>query len=126
MIFNIYLSILDLPKYFFWVPFFTKKKIYFGQKSYNLYLKKSKSKNKFGYESKVITMWRETIHILSSFILLFIINFFFNFLLFVYIALLISYMSFQEFILQPKEFDQPLWKGILDFLSWILPIFLFI
>jgi|GEM_PF-3555261 len=69
--------------------------------------------------------WRTYCHILGSVVLVYgshllalITGYTVPFYIFL---LLVVWMTYQEFYLHPKRYKQKLWKGILDWFSWILP-----
>lgn len=73
--------------------------------------------------------WQEFCHVLGSLLLIALSH-----LALVYTSydapravfiLLALWMTFQEFYLHPKKYGQPLWKGILDWLSWVLPFLVY-
>ncbi|KND51368.1 MAG: hypothetical protein ABA06_03600 [Parcubacteria bacterium C7867-001] len=74
--------------------------------------------------------WREVCHVVGSVILIVATTFLapfapFNLPIAVF-AVLVVFMTYQEFYLHPKKYQQRLWKGILDWLAWVLPFALFL
>lgn len=73
--------------------------------------------------------WREVCHIFGSLILLGISHLLFTYSLYnipvVVFLILLAWMTYQEFYLHPKLYGQKLWKGILDWLSWVVPFTLY-
>jgi hypothetical protein len=73
--------------------------------------------------------WREICHIVGSFILVIISHALFLVFtlpipMYVFIALSL-WIFYQEFFLHPKKYNQPMWKGVLDFASWTIPFILY-
>ncbi len=73
----------------------------------------------------VYTFWREICHITGSLVLLLVATLLgFTAVVIIFIVLGL-WMTYQEFYLHPKKYNQPLWKGITDWLSWILPFIIY-
>jgi hypothetical protein len=126
MIADLYLLILRIPEKVFLIPYYKNAKFYFGSKSYRYYLKDSNSRSEYGYNSKIITIWRTLVHIIASLFFFFILSRFSSFYFNSYSLLLFTYIIYQEFFLQVRQFNQPYWKSVLDTFAWVLPIFLFL
>lgn len=74
-------------------------------------------------------LWRAILHVASSLVLLFVshlvaLEYGYNAPAYVFAALLI-FITYLEFYLHPKLYHQKLSKGIIDWLSWILPFILY-
>ena len=68
--------------------------------------------------------WREVCHLVGAFFLIFLyikIRYFSKALVIIFFILFVLWMTYQEFHLHPIKYHQPLWKGILDWLVWIVP-----
>lgn len=84
-------------------------------------------------EKKSFTLyviWREVCHIVGSFVLLSAAHFLFlatTFYFPLYVMVVLgAWMLYQEFYLHPKKYNQQLWKGILDFSSWLVPFVIYL
>jgi len=76
--------------------------------------------------------FREIFHIIGS-LLLIILSHILYFYVYINVPiivfiLLVIWITYQEFYLHPKKYNQKLLNGILDWLSWIIPfaVYLFI
>ncbi len=74
--------------------------------------------------------WREFCHIITS-CLIILISFFIYKHGIVYapitvFSILGIYMTWQEFYLHPKKYNQMLWNGILDWLAWMIPFMVYL
>ncbi len=74
--------------------------------------------------------YREIFHIISSLLLIF-----FSHILYLYVyvsspiiifSILGMWMTYQEFFLHPKKYNQKLWNGVLDWSSWIVPFIIYL
>ena len=70
-------------------------------------------------------LWREICHIIGSLILLYVSYLITPKTVPVTFILLTIWMTYQEFYFHPKKYDQPLWKGLIDWLSWITPFIIY-
>jgi len=74
-------------------------------------------------------IWRELCHLTGSLFLI-LISYFLKPLIpaasIIIFVVLLLWMTYQEFYLHPKKYDQKLWKGILDWLSWIAPFVIYL
>ena len=73
--------------------------------------------------------WREVCHVAGSIILLTLSHYLSLFLSlhltpFIFGALLV-WMTYQEFVLHKRLYNQKLWEGMLDWLAWITPFVLY-
>ena len=83
----------------------------------------------------LVNCWKEVLsrsilHLLGSFGIIALLFFSKKFLRFRAIAaialIIVLFFGFQEFYLHPLRYDQPLFKSIIDFLVWTVPLALYI
>lgn len=74
--------------------------------------------------------WREVCHFIGTCLLIVLSQ-----VLFIYVSayvpiivfiLLGGWMTYQEFWLHPRKYDQKLWNGLLDWSVWIIPFIMYI
>lgn len=66
-------------------------------------------------------IWREICHMVGSVVLIILSYLIKPSIVVIVFILLMFWMTYQEFYFHPKKYNQPLWKGVIDWLSWILP-----
>ncbi len=115
--------LLDFSKIFFLFPFFNKRRVYFGKKSYDLFIDTSYFSNKFKYKTFVLQFWRFLIHVAASIVLSSLIIFIFPKSTSLFFASLALVIFIQEFYFHPKYLNQPYKKSVTDFISWVLPAY---
>lgn len=70
-------------------------------------------------------LWREFLHLLGGTILAVIIFFVRKYNTRIALALsggVVGYFLYQELWLHPTAYNQPLWKGSIDLVSWLVPL----
>ncbi len=87
-------------------------------------LPKLQSKNKHVY-----FLWREVCHVFGSLIFVFLAYVIshgtqYDFSLIIFCGVLF-WITYQEFYLHPKKYNQKLFKGIIDWLAWIAPFIIY-
>lgn len=99
-----------------------------GQRAYQHALEAAWEKYGLGSIGYKLMLYRQTWHLVGSLVVIFLatllVKEFFStykalYFLFVIAILIISY---QEFYLHPKHYGQKTKKGIVDWLSWIVPM----
>ena len=115
---NFYDFLIRLPDKLFIIPHKIDGELIFGERSYNYFIEN----NHFA-----IKMWREIFHLAGSILVVIISRFISNITGFkkldiVILLALILFITFQEFYLHPKYYNQKLYEGILDWLFWVGPI----
>ena len=113
-------------------PFATEieGKLVRGQRAYKKALEEAFLKygpNRFGYK---LLMYRASFHLLGS--IIFIVSATFvserlfgsEIALYILLAAAVGALTFQEFYSQPKRLGQLRYKGITDWLSWVVPMLL--
>ena len=75
-------------------------------------------------------LYREFFHILGSFLIIS-----FSYILYLYVSVYVpviifllwsAWMTYQEFYLHPKKYNQKLLESILDWSSWIIPLIIYL
>ncbi|MEZ4103352.1 MAG: hypothetical protein R3B55_02220 [Candidatus Paceibacterota bacterium] len=107
-------------------------KVLSGERAY-AYLKEKNIKefdDAYSLKAPKLLLWRALFHFSGSVLIVFIadqmikhMSFFNGFSL---LVLTIICITAQEFYLHPHYYDQKPQKGIIDFITWMLPIFLYI
>lgn len=102
-----------------------------GRASYRYALEQSFNKygpNNFGFK---LTFYRSTFHLLGSIVSIICATFVSQRLfgseiaLYILLALMIVGIFIQEFYWQPKQLGQLRYKGVIDWLTWVTPVFLY-
>lgn len=91
---------------------------------------KLKSRMVDGYLYFPHKLYREIFHILGSFLIIV-----FSYILYLYLSINVPiiifslwsvWMTYQEFYLHPKKYNQKLPESILDWSSWIIPLIIYL
>lgn len=102
-----------------------------GRESYKRALEESFQKygpNHFGFK---LTIYRGTFHFLGSVVSIICATFISQRLfgsevaLYILMAMMIVGIFIQEFYWQPKQLGQLRYKGVVDWLTWVAPIFIY-
>jgi len=84
----------------------------------------------YSLQSPKLLLWREAFNFGGSIFLVIIAHLMFIHLSFlngfVFLVLVVLCVAVQEFYLQPNYYKQKTQKGIIDFVVWMFPIFLYI
>lgn len=103
-----------------------------GRASYKQALEQSFNKygpNHFGFK---LTFYRSTFHLLGSVVSILCAAFISQRLfgseiaLYILMALMIVGIFIQEFYWQPKQLGQLRYKGVIDWLTWVTPVFVYL
>ncbi len=74
--------------------------------------------------------WREICHLIGVLLIIFFAHYVLRKisyeLILVLFVMFTIWMTYQEFELHPQKYDQPLWKGVLDWLVWITPLAIYL
>ncbi|MDQ5901700.1 MAG: hypothetical protein QG580_415 [Patescibacteria group bacterium] len=103
-----------------------------GEKAYKLLAVKNKNKygDAYALSSPKLLLWRQVFHVFGSVVIILIADFLFRkvsfFNGFIFLGLFVFLMFIQEFYLHPHHYEQKFTKGLVDFISWILPIIIYI
>ena len=74
-------------------------------------------------------LWREICHIIGSFILMeisHIMELFIPKVSLFFFILLILWMTYQEFYVHPRKYNEEIWRSTLDWFSWVIPFGIYI
>jgi hypothetical protein len=102
-----------------------------GIRSYNStldYVQRKYGRGHYGYK---LSVYRQFFHAVSSILIMigatFLLQYYFGstVALYVFLGLGILFISFQEFYLQRRTYQQLWRKGVLDWLSWCVPAALY-
>lgn len=129
---NLYLFIHTVPDRMY--PFASEMEGRFvrGRESYKRALEESFQKygpNHFGFK---LTFYRGTFHLLGSIVFIVLSTFISQKLfgseiaLYVLMSVMIAGIFFQEFYWQPRQLGQLRYKGIIDSLTWVMPILIYL
>lgn len=102
-----------------------------GPAAYRALLAKDFARNGRGHYGAGLTLYREAFHLAGSIVFIgtafTLARILGSRLVFLALsALLFAAITFQEAYLHPRFYDQPLYKGVLDWCAWMIPLALFL
>ncbi len=130
MIKNLYNFIITIPDRLFIFPSHISGKTVFFRKSYNYVHDTCTLKYGDAYHCTSLLIYREIFHFAGAILIILFSHFIFTktgFKIFpiIILGLLTLWITFQEFYLHPTFYNQNLYKGIIDWLVWIVPIIIY-
>lgn len=129
---NFYLFIHTIPDRLYPFSCDIEGKFVRGRESYKRALEESFAKygpNHFGFK---LTFYRGTFHLLGSIVFIVLATFISQRLfgseiaLYILMSMMIIGIFIQEFYWQPKQLGQLRYKGVVDWLTWAMPILLYL
>lgn len=117
MLFSFYVFLVDFPALFF--PYGKKEYIKFINNKWN---RKKKMKH------VVYLLYGEFFHFAGSISVILFASLFLSgtVMFFPFFLLVFSLLFLQEFYFHPKMFNQPRYKGALDFSTWVVPMLVYL
>lgn len=107
-------------------------KVLSGERAY-AYLKEQNIKefdDAYSLKAPKLLLWRAVFHLGGSVVLVFIADQLFKHMSFfngfAFLTFVVFCLALQEFYFQPNYYNQKREKGIIDFVTWMLPILLYI
>ncbi|MEN9920151.1 MAG: hypothetical protein RL538_44 [Candidatus Parcubacteria bacterium] len=129
---NLYLFIHTIPDRIYPFASDVGGRFVRGRESYKRALEESFAKygpNHFGFK---LTFYRGTFHLLGSIAFIILSTFLSQRLfgsemaLYILMSLMIVGIFIQEFYWQPKQLGQLRYKGVVDWLTWVMPVLLYL
>ncbi len=103
-----------------------------GRRSYEQALDRAIDAYGFGHLGYKLSLYREIFHLVGSILFIFLATLisktFFGSDVALYILFFaaIAALSYQEFYLHPKRYGQHIKKGVVDWLTWVMPVVIYL